>query len=75
MISWLAVAAAVTALWRRDHLRRYLVAFWAVPATLLSLVFPSDYTRYVFICLPFVFVLAGCAWGTSVTGPATPCGV
>ena len=63
MISWLAVAAAVTALWRRDHLRRYLVAFWAVPATLLSLVFPSDYTRYVFICLPFVFVLAGCALG------------
>jgi hypothetical protein len=24
-------------------------------------VFPSDYTRYVFICLPFEFLLAGCA--------------
>jgi hypothetical protein len=63
MVSWLALLAALTALRRRDHWRGYLVAFWAVPATLLSLVFPSDYTRYVFICLPFVFVLAGGALG------------
>ena len=35
MVSWLALIAVVAAWWRRDRRRSYLVAFWAVPATLV----------------------------------------
>lgn len=63
VVSWLAVLGTVTGLYRHDWARVYLAAFWMVPTATLSLVLPTKDPRYVFVCLPFVFVLAGCAAG------------
>ncbi len=41
-------------------MRLYLAAFWIVPTAVVSLVLLTKDTRYVFICLPFVFALAAC---------------
>ena len=58
VVSSLAVLAIVVGLVRRDPIRFYLALFWVVPAAVVSLILPNLDTRYVFICLPFVFALA-----------------
>jgi hypothetical protein len=41
-------------------MRLYLAAFWIVPTAVVSLLLLTKDTRYVFLCLPFVFALAAC---------------
>ncbi|HTZ09638.1 MAG TPA: hypothetical protein VMB72_11220 [Acidimicrobiales bacterium] len=63
LVSSLAVVGVVTGFVRRDALRIYLSAFWIVPTVVVSVALATKDTRYVFLCLPFVFALAAC--GTS----------
>ena len=65
VVSSLAVLAIVVGLVRRDPIRFYLALFWIVPASIVSLILPNLDTRYVFICLPFVFAL-GAAGATDL---------
>ena len=46
--------------------RTYFATFWFVPMIVLSLLLPIRSPRYVFICLPFVFLLAGAGVGDLV---------
>jgi hypothetical protein len=68
VVSSLAVLAIVVGLIRRDPIRFYLALFWIVPATVVSLILPNVDTRYVFICLPFVFALAAAGGADVVDG-------
>jgi hypothetical protein len=60
VVSSLAVVGAVVGLIRRDPIRLFLAAFWIAPTAVVSLVLLTKDTRYVFLCLPFVFALAAC---------------
>jgi hypothetical protein len=60
VVSSLAVVGTVVGLFRKDAIRLYLAAFWFVPTAVVSLVLLTKDTRYVFLCLPFVFALAAC---------------
>jgi hypothetical protein len=58
VVSSLAVIGTIVGLFRKDALRLYLAAFWFVPTAIVSLILLTKDTRYVFLCLPFVFALA-----------------
>jgi hypothetical protein len=60
VVSSLAVVGTVVGIWRKEAIRLYLAAFWLVPTAVVSLVLLTKDTRYVFLCLPFVFALAAC---------------
>ncbi len=60
IVSFLAVLGIIMGVVRKDVLRLYLAAFWIVPMAMVSLVLATKDTRYVFLCLPFVFALASC---------------
>lgn len=66
VISWLALLGLVVGLRRRSRSRIYLAAFWLVPTAVLALMLPTKNARYVFICIPFVFVLAAAGTGDLV---------
>ena len=60
VVSSLAVIGTIVGLIRKDAMRLYLAAFWLVPTAVVSLILLTKDTRYVFLCLPFVFALAAC---------------
>ena len=60
VVSSLAVVGTIVGIWRKEAIRLYLAAFWLVPTAVVSLVLLTKDTRYVFLCLPFVFALAAC---------------
>jgi hypothetical protein len=60
VVSSLAVVGMVVGFFRRDAIRLFLAAFWLVPSVVVSLVLLTKDTRYVFLCLPFVFALGAC---------------
>jgi hypothetical protein len=60
VVSSLALVGVIVGFLRRDAIRMYLAAFWVVPSVVVSLVLLTKDTRYVFLCLPFVFALAAC---------------
>jgi len=60
VISVLALIGIAVGIRRRDAMRLYLAAFWIVPTAVVSLLLLTKDTRYVFLCLPFVFALAAC---------------
>jgi hypothetical protein len=58
IVSILAVVGMVIGWRTRDRTLVYLAAFWIVPVVVVSLFLPAKNPRYVFITLPFVFILA-----------------
>ena len=60
VVSSLAAVGTIVGLFRKDAMRLYLAAFWFVPTAVVSLILLTKDTRYVFLCLPFVFALAAC---------------
>jgi hypothetical protein len=58
IISLLAVVGVIIGWRQRDHTTIYLAAFWIIPTIIVSLLLPAKNPRYVFITLPFVFLLA-----------------
>jgi hypothetical protein len=58
VVSILAVIGTVIAWRKRDRTLLYLAAFWIIPAVIVSLFLPAKNPRYVFLTLPFVFILA-----------------
>ncbi len=58
VVSLLAVVGTVIGWRRRDRVLVYLAAFWIVPVVVVSLFLPAKNPRYVFITLPFEFILA-----------------
>ena len=58
VVSLLAVVGTVIAWRKRDRTLIYLAAFWIVPVVVVSLFLPAKNPRYVFVSVPFEFVLA-----------------
>jgi len=58
IISLFAVAGIIIGWRKRDHTAIYLAAFWIIPLIVVSFLLPAKNPRYVFITLPFVFLLA-----------------
>jgi hypothetical protein len=58
VVSLLAVIGTVIGWRSRDRALLYLAAFWIVPVVVVSLFLPAKNPRYVFITLPFEFILA-----------------
>ncbi len=58
VISLLAVVGIIIGWRQRDHATIYLAAFWIVPLIVVSFLLPAKNPRYVFVTLPFVFLLA-----------------
>jgi hypothetical protein len=58
IISLFAVVGVIIGWRQRDHTAIYLAAFWIIPTIVVSLLLPAKNPRYVFITLPFVFLLA-----------------
>jgi len=58
IISLFAVAGIIIGWRKRDHTLIYLAAFWIIPVIVVSLLLPAKNPRYVFLTLPFVFLLA-----------------
>jgi hypothetical protein len=58
IVSILAVIGTVIGWRQKDKTLIYLAAFWIVPTIIVSLFLPAKNPRYVFITLPFVFILA-----------------
>ncbi len=58
VVSLLAVVGTVIGWRSRDRTLLYLAAFWIVPVVVVSLFLPAKNPRYVFITLPFEFILA-----------------
>ncbi len=58
VVSLLAVVGTVIGWRQRDRTLLYLAAFWIVPVVVVSLFLPAKNPRYVFITIPFEFVLA-----------------
>lgn len=59
VVSALAFLALAVGLRRRDVERLYVGAYFVIPVAIISTVLLDKDTRYAFICLPFVFALAG----------------
>jgi hypothetical protein len=58
IVSILAVVGVVIGWRTRDRTLVYLSGFWIIPSVVVSLFLPAKNPRYVFITLPFVFILA-----------------
>jgi hypothetical protein len=58
IVSILAVIGVVIGWRQRDKTLIYLAAFWIIPTIVVTLFLPAKNPRYVFITLPFVFILA-----------------
>jgi hypothetical protein len=58
VVSLLAVIGTVIGWRSRDRVLVYLATFWIVPVVIVSLFLPAKNPRYVFITLPFEFILA-----------------
>jgi hypothetical protein len=58
IVSTLAVVGGVIGWRRRDKTLIYLAAYWIIPTIVVTFFLPAKNPRYVFITLPFVFLLA-----------------
>jgi hypothetical protein len=58
IVSIFAVIGTVIGWRQKDKTLIYLAAFWIIPTIVVTLFLPAKNPRYVFITLPFVFILA-----------------
>jgi hypothetical protein len=71
VVSWLAVIGIAVGIARKDAIRIYVGSFWIIPMAVVSVALSTKDTRYVFLCLPFVFTLAVCGTVDIVDGIRT----